>query len=41
MKTFTKELSIDLETYPLGRIAPLNDILFVDIETTVVSAKTS
>ena len=41
MKTFTKELSIDVERYPLDRIAPLNNILFVDIETTGFSAKSS
>lgn len=41
MKIFTKELSIDVERYPLDRIAPLNNILFVDIETTGFSAKSS
>ena len=41
MKTFTKELSIDLEIYPLDRIAPLTDILFVDIETTGFTARSS
>lgn len=41
MKTYTENLAIDMESYPLERIGDLNDILFVDIETTGFSAKTA
>lgn len=41
MKTFTDDLSMDAISYPLEQIGNLNDILFVDIETTGFSARTS
>lgn len=41
MKTIQSLLSPKLLTYPLGNIARLEDILFVDIETTGFSARTS
>ena len=41
MKTFTDDLSMDTISYPLEQIGNLNDILFVDIETTGFSARTS
>lgn len=41
MKTYYDELSLDLECYPLDQISDLGNILFVDIETTGFSAKSS
>lgn len=41
MKTFTEDLTIDLDLYPLDQIADLDNIIFVDIETTGFSAKSS
>ena len=39
MKTIEQELNDFIVTYPLDRIAPLEKILFVDIETTGFTAK--
>lgn len=41
MKTFKENLTIDLEKYPLFEIGPLENFIFVDIETTGFSAKSS
>lgn len=41
MKTFTEELTADLEKYPLNELGPLEQFIFVDIETTGFSAKSS
>ena len=41
MKTITEKLSPDLLQYPIEAIGPLEDILFVDIETTGFSARSS
>ena len=41
MKTIEQELNDFIVTYPLDRIAPLEKILFVDIETTGFTAKSS
>lgn len=41
MKTFTEDLTIDYNNYPLQERYKLDDILFVDIETTGFSAKSS
>ena len=41
MKTYRDTLTLDLNIYPLDQISELNNILFVDIETTGFSAKTA
>ena len=41
MKTYRDNLTLDLNIYPLDQITKLNNILFVDIETTGFSAKTA
>ena len=41
MKTVIETLTIDPEKYDLTRIAPLDQLLFVDIETTGFSAGSS
>lgn len=41
MKIYRDNLTLDLETYPLNQIYELENVLFVDIETTGFSAKTA
>lgn len=41
MKTYTDDLTLDLNKYPLNEIGDLDNILFVDIETTGFSAKSA
>lgn len=41
MKIYRDNLTLDLESYPLNQVSELENILFVDIETTGFSAKTA
>lgn len=41
MKIYRDNLTLDLESYPLNQVCELENILFVDIETTGFSAKTA
>lgn len=41
MKTYQNDLTLDLKSYPLNKVCELKKILFVDIETTGFSPKTS
>ena len=41
MKIYRDNLTPDLENYPLTQICELENMLFVDIETTGFSAKTA